>query len=140
MSRRSILVSILIAVLSTSTFFVVAQPPEIELLVRRFDGSGGRAKGDIVSMKAVPHKGWGKGEGPPNYVIVRIEGVSVKDFSQYHVRHGKLEESDKPETVRSRFRFDLDSLSKPVDGLIEIQKTTAISNVVDRRAEILSIR
>ena len=134
MLKRCILASILVA--STFILFVAAQPPEIEILVRMFDGPGGRAKGDIVSVKELPHKGWGKGEGPPNYVIVKVSGTTAKEFSQYHVRHGKLDENDiseNPERVRSRFRFNLDSLSEPVDGLIEIQKTAAVANVVDRR-------
>ena len=110
----------------------------VELLVRTTNGAGGRRRGDIVSMKQIPHKGWGREEGLPNYVIVKIDNITARDFSQYHVRHGKLDENDmseKPETVRSRFRFNLDNLPTAVSGRITIQKTEAITSLIDRRVE-----
>lgn len=121
---------------------VFAQPVAIELLVRTKDGPGGRAKGDIINMKVSPAK-WGLDEGPPNYVIVKVEGITFDFKKQYHIRHGKLEESNlsvNAERVRSRYRIDIDKLPKHVDGVITATLGMAVTNAKDRRAEILSSR
>lgn len=112
--------------------------PAIELLVRTSDGPGGRARGDIISLKQLPHKGWGRDEGPPHYVIVKVTGEDAKTFAKYHVRHWKVHDFDMSEnapTVRSRYRFDLDSLPAALAGKIETTKQTAFANLVDRRNE-----
>lgn len=132
-----------VCIVLTALEIATAGPTAIELLVRTSDGPGGRRKGDIISMKQIPHVGWGKGEGPPNYVIVKIDNLKARDFAQYHVRHGKLYTSDTsefPETVRSRFRFDLDNLPTAISGMITAQKTATEENLIDRRVEIISNR
>lgn len=144
MLKRNTLLSVIVFVFYIAfSYLAFAQPTSIECLVRKYDGPSGRRAGDIVSVKQLPHKGWGKCEGPPDYVIVKIDGVSVKGFSQYHVRHGKLDENDiseKPERVRSRFRFNLDNLPTAVSGRIAVSELAATTNLIDRRVDILLSR
>ena len=83
----------------------------IELLVRASDGPGGRRKGDIVSVKQVPHRGWGKDEDLPNYLIVRIVDVDKKGFKKYEGRHIQLNPLDpNSPSKRSKYRLNLDIL------------------------------
>jgi hypothetical protein len=124
--------------------YLLAQPPTgIELLVRKYDGPGGRKAGDIVSVKGVPHKGWGRDEGLPNYVIITISDMDLEDFNQYKGRHVPVED-DKPggELVRSKYRFDLANLPnyQVSSSAVTISEVQTAANIVDRRAEILSAR
>ena len=116
----------------------------IELLVRAIDSGGGRRRGDIILMEEIPHVAWGPLQGPPNYTRVIISDAEAKDFSQYHVRHGLLDPDENwgtdenpkwPETIRSRYRFNLDALPTAVDRKIIIQKDTATENLINRRIE-----
>jgi hypothetical protein len=114
----------------------------VEILVRTKDGPGGRRKGDIVCVKESPAK-WGGKEGPPDYVIVKIPGIKAENFRRYHIRHGKLRNTDPDETaerVRSRYRFDLDNMPAANEGIITTGSIAAVSNLIDRRAEILASR
>lgn len=144
--KRIASLTIVAVVLLAHVYLAFAQPEtSIEILVRKFDGleGSGRKRGDIVVVKELPHVGWGREEGPPNYVIVKIDDISAKEFEQYNIRHGKLSDSDlqeNPETVRSRYRFNLDTLPSAVAGKITVRRTPAIANVIDRRVEILSSR
>lgn len=85
----------------------------VELLVRRFDGPGGRHRGDIVSAKTLPHRGWGKEEGPPNYAIIRIEDKAAKEIESYLKRHVPIlfdAEGNPTKTYRNAFRINIDVL------------------------------
>ena len=85
----------------------------VELLVRMFDGPGGRKKGDILSPKDVPHGGFGKGEGPPDYAVVRIEDRTAKDIQTYTRRHVPIlfdAKNDVLESYRNVFRLNIDAL------------------------------
>ena len=85
----------------------------IELLVRTTDGSAGRMRGDIVSVKQVPHKGWAKGEDLPNYLIIRIGDINKDDFKEYEGRHLHINSLDiNSASKRSKYRLDLDSLPR----------------------------
>lgn len=85
----------------------------IELLVRTTDGPAGRMRGDIVSVKPVPNKGWGKGEDLPNYLIIRIGNIDKDDFKKYEGRHLCINLEDiNSASKRSKYRLDLDSLPK----------------------------
>ena len=89
----------------------------IELLVRLTDGPAGRERGDIVVVKTLPHKGWGKREGPPHYAVVRVDDATDEKafLATYHSRHDTLAVSATKDTEdlyqrRSRYKIDLDAL------------------------------
>lgn len=110
----------------------------IELLVRTKDGSAGlRQRGDIVSVKQVPHRGWGNGENLPNYLVVRIEDANLdtamKVYAQRHVKLNPLD--DKSPTKRSNYRLNLDTLPKEYAKErphLTLNKTTVTSNAILR--------
>jgi len=84
----------------------------IEVLVRLKDGPGGRERGDIVSVKPIPNKGWGRSEGPPNYRIVRLETADYRIFARnYHKRHDSIVDGNgRPiSSRRCRYKMDPDS-------------------------------
>lgn len=140
--KRLICILMLLYIGCVSVSIVLAQPVAVEFLVRTSDGPGGRAKGDIINMKISPAS-WGRCECLPGYVIVKVTGVFVPSISQFHIRHGKLIENDvsaTPEMVRSRFRFNIGGFSESVDGKITASASEAISNLIDRRVEILAKR
>jgi len=83
----------------------------IEVLFRLKDGPSGRRAGDIVAVKELPHRGWGKEEGPPNYAVVRISDVDKKNFEQYHKRHYTEIIGDSVYGARSKFKLNIDALS-----------------------------
>lgn len=108
----------------------------VELLVRITDGPAGRMRGDIVSVKSVPNRGWGKGEDLPNYLVVRIDDVDKEGFKEYEGRHLKINPDDpKSANKRSKYRLNLDTLSKDYaeerPHLI-VSKTAVIDNVILR--------
>jgi len=83
----------------------------IELLVRTKDGPAGRLKGDIVSVKQVPHRGWGREETLPNYLIIRVKGVSKEGYKEYEGRHLKVNPDDiESARKRSKCRLNLENL------------------------------
>ena len=85
----------------------------VELLIRLHDGPGKRRKGDIVSAKALPHRGWGKGEGLPNYTIIRIEDKGLKDIESFTIRHKPILFDAKGqviESMRSTYGVNIDAL------------------------------
>lgn len=53
---------------------------------RTKDARGCYKKGDIVVVMEDGHR-WGKKEGPPNFVIVKIPGVSVEAARKYIEAH-----------------------------------------------------
>ena len=117
---------------------------ETELLVRKSDGTGGRKKGDIVSVKPVPNKGWAKGEGPPNYIIITINNIDAESFkTMYHHRHKPIKwnlDGMSTETVRSHYRFSDTKLAaegKPPlsTNAITLSYTDVTKTVVDRTVE-----
>lgn len=139
--RRFVAGATLVLILFVNTYLAFAQPPkQTELLVRKYDGPGGRKSGDIISVKELPHNGWGKGEGPPNYVIVRITDVDEKGIEQYIGRHVPVKESEPHGAkVRSKYRFDLSTLPNYQGNSVYVTKIQTTSNLIDRRAEALSV-
>lgn len=129
--------------LFANTYLVLLQNTSVECLVRKYDGPGGRKAGDIVSIKPFPNKGWGKGEGPPNYVIIKVTNIGLGDFEQYKGRHVLVDEN-KPdgERIRSKYRFDLTTLPNysELSSSVAVELFQATTNLIDRRAEILSSR
>lgn len=85
----------------------------IELLVRTTDGPAGRQRGDIVSVKQLPHRGWGEGETLPNYLIVKIDDTDKEGFKDYEGRHLHVNPlDDKSASKRSKYRLNLDVFPK----------------------------
>lgn len=108
----------------------------IELLVRTTDGPAGRERGDIVSVKQVPHRGWGNGENLPNYIIVRIDDTDKEGFKEYEGRHLRINPNDpKSASKRSKYRLNLDTLPKDYAEKrphLTLNKTTVTSNAILR--------
>lgn len=106
----------------------------IELLVRTKYGPGGRARGDIVSVKSVPNRGWGKGEDLPNYLIIRIDDTDKTGFKKYEGRHVKLDPiDDKSPSKRSKYRLNLDILPKDYAKKrphLTLTKSIVISDII----------
>ena len=108
----------------------------IELLIRLSDGTGNRKKGDIVSIKPVPNSGWGRGEGPPNYIIIVISDLNFSDAKQYKARNFEVNDI----RIRSKYSLDITSLGLTKDSTLEertLTKNTLISNIIDRAAEAI---
>lgn len=141
--RRSVALVGIAVLLFANVYLAFAQTTSVECLVRKYDGPGGRKAGDIVSVKQLPHKGWGREEGPPNYIIVKVTNISLGAFNKYKGRHVLVDEA-KPDgkRVRSKYRFDLTALSgySEISPKVEVNLSQIIANVVDRRTEALSIR
>lgn len=136
--KRSIAIIVVVILLFGNVYLAFAQPISLECLVRKYDGPGGRKAGDIITVKQIPHKGWGKGEGLPNYVIIKVTDISLGDFWQYKGRHVLIDDKDPNKgTVRSKYRFDLSTLSSysELSPYIEVQPFQAAFNLVDRRKE-----
>lgn len=143
MLRRSVALLTVAILLFANVYLAFAQTISVECLVRKYDGPGGRRAGDIVSVKQIPHKGWGREEGPPNYVIIKVTDIGLDSFRQYKGRHVLVEDS-KPdgERVRSKYRFDLTTLPNysKLSATVEVQLFQVTANLIDRRVEILSSR
>lgn len=143
MLKRSASLLIIAFILFSNVYLAFAQTISLECLVRKYDGPGGRRAGDIVSVKQLPNKGWGKGEGLPNYVIIKITDIGLGDFKQYKGRHVLIDDKDpNSERVRSKYRFDLTTLPNysEISPTVEVQMFQAAPNLIDRRAEELSSR
>lgn len=113
----------------------------VECLVRKYDGGGGRKSGDIVSVKEIPHKGWGRGEGPPNYVIVTVNDTDMRGFERYKGRHHPVDENNPHgKRVRSAYRFNLTTLPNftELSSTVTASKTQVVANLIDRKAEVLA--
>ena len=89
----------------------------VELLVRKYDGPANRKSGDIVSVKELPHSGWGEGEGSPDYVIIRIKDKSLEEFKPYYKRHIEIEPG---KFIRSKYRFPIDEIKDQQVNFSEI--------------------
>lgn len=140
MARRSIALIGITIFLFGNIYLVFAQPISLECLVRKYDGPGGRMAGDIITVKRSPAK-WGRGEGPPNYVIIKVKEIGLGDFQQFKGRHILIDDKDlNSKRVRSKYRFDLTMLPSysELSPAVEVQLFQAVANLIDRRAEILS--
>lgn len=108
----------------------------VELLVRTTDGPAGRMRGDIVSVKLIPNRGWGNGETLPNYLVVKIDDVGKEDFKDYEGRHLRLNPSDfNSVSKRSKYRLNLDVLPKDYAEKrphLTLNKTAVTSNIILR--------
>lgn len=83
----------------------------VEFLIRLYDGSAGRTAGDIISAKQVPHNGWGKEEGLPNYAIIRITDKDLPAVNTYNQRHYfEIRNTNEEWHARSRYRINLSTL------------------------------
>jgi hypothetical protein len=81
----------------------------IEVLIRLYDGTGGRHAGDIVSVKEAPCK-WGACEGLPDYGIIVLDKPTRTEFAAYHVRHYQVEVAGVIRKARSKYRVDIAAL------------------------------
>jgi len=108
----------------------------IEVLIRLYDGTGGRTAGDIVAVKQTPHSGWGAGEGLPNYAIILLNRPTLSDFSQYHRRHYREIIDTEEWGARSRYRINIAALPTAIrnalfnNGLYEIERLNQITPYV----------
>jgi len=115
----------------------------IELLVRLNDGPAGRKRGDIVSVKACPCT-WGYCERPPTFIVIRIENADKNKIQEYKGRHVLLDSNDKSEkpiTIRSRYKFNLDKLPKDYKMAaphLTVAKSIVDAKKIDRRIEMLT--
>ena len=85
----------------------------VEILVRLYDGNAGRRSGDFISVKQVPHAGWGLGEGLPNYSIINVDGIDlayVENFAKRHVPIAWDVDGSPTESVRSMYRLDIPAM------------------------------
>lgn len=136
--KRSIAILGIAIFLFTNVYLAFAQSLSVECLVRKYDGPAGRRAGDIVSVKVIPHKGWGREEGPPNYVIIKVTDVGFDGLIQYKGRHVLVDDKDPNSlTVRSKYRFDLTTLPSysELSSSVEVQLFQASNNLIDRRKE-----
>lgn len=109
----------------------------IELLVRTKDGPAGRRKGDIVSVKELPHKGWGNAETLPDYLVIRIDDTDKEGFKQYEGRHQNINPLDsKSASRRSKYMLDIDNL--PKDYASKRPHLTLSKNIVTTNAILRS--
>lgn len=109
----------------------------IELLVRTTDGPAGRMRGDIVTIKELPHRGWGKDEDLPNYLVIRIDNINLDtEMDVYAKRHVQLNPQDiKSPSKRSNYHLDLDTLPKDYAKErphLTLNKTTIVANAILR--------
>lgn len=114
----------------------------IECLVRKYDGTAGRKSGDIVNAKQLPFPGWGSAEGPPNYLIVLVNGITIGDFAPYNVRHARTGHYiDGVEvTVRSKCRFNFSILPNYTEKAIKVTVNInqCINSLINRIDEYLA--
>jgi hypothetical protein len=140
--RKGAILLVVLFVVFANVYLAFAQPVSLECLVRKYDGPGGRKAGDIVTVKRSPAS-WGKGEGLPNYVIIKVTGIGLGDFEQYKGRHVLVNESEpQGERARSKYRFNLSTLPGYLETsqTVELNLFQTVSNLIDRREEILSER
>lgn len=113
----------------------------IECLVRKYNGTGGRKSGDIISVKKSPAS-WGAAEGPPNYLIIIINGITIEEFTPYNVRHaGTGHYIDGVEiTVRSKYRFNFAILPNYTETTVKVIVNTnqCINSLINRINEYLA--
>ena len=99
-----------------------------EFLIYARDYEKSYKKGDIVVVFPDGHK-WGKEEGPPKFVIVKVPGMSVKEGRKY-IAGGTVDGKE----VRRRFHIPRDLLSKALrqGGTVKLDKTNALQNIKDK--------
>ena len=113
---------------------------KIQIMVRMFEGPGGRQRGDIIAVEPVPNKRWGIGrsrdENLPNYLIIEINDTDKEGFKEYKGRHLHINPNDiKSASKRSKYRVDLDNLPKKYAKErphLTLNKTTVVSNAILR--------
>lgn len=81
---------------------------QFHVMVRLLDGTGGRKKGDFVSMKELPHNGWGGSECLPNYGHILINNVNKNQMDPYHKRNHKVNLGD--EALRCLYGIDVNEM------------------------------
>ncbi len=63
----------------------------VELLILANNGGGGRRRGAVICVKEAPDGqeiSWGRDEGPPHFVILRIPGIMKKDLDPRFLEFG----------------------------------------------------
>lgn len=72
----------------------------------KVDASGAYKRGDLVVVQEDGHA-WGKKEGPPRFVILKIPGVSAARVRAYCAEHRELDPFTGREAVTRRRRWRL---------------------------------
>jgi hypothetical protein len=134
----------------------------IELLVKardsETDDENNFKTGYIVAVKEYPNSGWGKAEGPPEFAVIRVNGLSAEECKIYMEKWKKKEAPDalirymypdSPETIRNeaelyveknssvrRFYIDPGYVKKITDkgGFIKINKSALLKQIRDRQS------
>jgi hypothetical protein len=121
----------------------------IQVLVRIKDGriGSGRERGQIIRIKPVPNEGWGKGEGPPTYKVIEIQGIGIDDprvkvwGRRHHVEYATgAEAGDVVFTLRSCGKIDLDNLPTAIQEKLEDRGVLQVTsgNVIGQFKDVLS--
>lgn len=115
----------------------------IECLVRKYDGTDGRKSGDIITVKDTPCS-WGAAEGPPNYIIVSVNGITKEEFAPYNVRNcgtGVFVDGEEV-TVRSKYRYLFSILPNYTEQAVVVTVNTkqCIESLRNRVEEYIASR
>ena len=110
---------------------------DIEIVVRLKDGPEGRRKGDIIHVRETPFN-WPGIYSPPRYGIVSIKNITKEEFKIYEGRHlPKVPDGKGGEypAVRSKYRFDLDTMPIFLSTKQQVLKTGMNSILTSRQIE-----
>ena len=99
-----------------------------EFLIYARDYEVSYKKGDIVAVFPDGHK-WGRLEGPPKFIIIKVPSMSVKEGRKY-ITGGTVDGKE----VRRRFYIPKGLLDKAIKqgGIIKIDKTNVSQNIKDK--------
>jgi len=99
-----------------------------EFLIYARDYEVSYKKGDIVAVFPDGHK-WGRLEGPPKFIIIKVPGMSVKEGRKY-IAGGIVDGKE----VRRRFHIPKELLSQALKkgGTVQLNKTNALQNIKDK--------
>ncbi len=106
------------------------------------DKSGCYKRGDVVVVHPDGHE-WGKSEGPPKFVIVKIPGMTVEEAQKYVKSEGDAPDPENPITLtRRKYKFHIDDISEEVKneletkGVVAITKTQAEGFLKDKTEDV----
>jgi len=117
-----------------------------ELLIKAVDATipdptkdqrGCYKRGDIVVVMPDGHT-WGKEEGLPKFVIVKIPGLSVAAVKQYAESEYPLGDRSQKPVRRRRFKVPIDDLPANIKnealntGVVTVSKTKVANYVKDK--------
>lgn len=94
--------------------------------------------GDIIVVKPNGWK-WGKLEGPPGFVVLKVPNMSMEDAKKYEERLTEIVEEDGKEIAltRKKRKYQLpsivvDNAKNEVDGVLQLTKTNVVSQIITK--------